>query len=171
MKRLWRWKGLWIAGSAAMLFAAFYAIKPIAPPSLRFTTLSGKSFSLVDFRGHPLLLAFWATTCPTCVEEMPLLLRAWELYHRQGFELLAVAMPYDRPDAVLAFSEKRGLPFPVVLDIEGKAVRAFGDVSVTPTYFFIDGKGRMVKQVIGPLEEKELFSWIEKEGLPWPQKS
>ncbi len=54
-----------------------------------------------------MLVNFWATSCVTCVEEMPKMVEAWLKYAPRGYEMVAVAMRYDHPNAVAAFTKAR----------------------------------------------------------------
>ena len=116
---------------------------------MRFTTLEGKSFSMQDLRGKVVLVKFWATSCVTCVKQMPETISAYNEYAAKGYEAIAVAMNYDPPNFVLNFAETRKLPFPVALDTKGDIARAFGDIRLTPTAFLIDKQGRIIKRYLG----------------------
>jgi peroxiredoxin len=72
-------------------------------------------------------------------------------------------MPYDPPNYVLKFSKDRRLPFSVALDIQGEAVRAFGNVNMTPTSFLIDREGRILEKKTGELDFAELKGKLDKQ--------
>ncbi len=134
-----------IAGFAGWLILSQ---KPSAP-DVTVATLSGKPLSLSQLRGKVVLVNFWATTCTTCVSEMPAMVNTYNTYAPRGYEMVAVAMDYDRPDWVLSFAQKHALPFTVALDLDGKAAAAFGGVRLTPMSFLIDKDGRIVQQYLG----------------------
>jgi peroxiredoxin len=127
-----------------------------APADLAFPFLDGRTVSLNDLHGRPVLVTFWATTCPVCRREMPDLAALYRELHPRGLEIIAVAMPYDRPDRVLGVATREKLPFPVALDIEGRAVHAFGGVTATPTRFLIDAEGNIVLEHVGSMDPAEL---------------
>jgi peroxiredoxin len=131
-----------------------------AAPDVTFTPLSTGPTSLAALRGRPVLVSFWATTCRPCVEELPDLRRLYEQYSPSGFELVAVAMPYDPPLYVQQFVKERGLPWPVVLDVDGAVARAFG-VAYAPSAFLVDPEGRIVYQQIGKLDTERTRRMIE----------
>ena len=81
---------------------------------------------------------------------MPELARLHADYAPRGFELVAVAMPHDRPDTVLELAEASALPFPVALDIDGRVLDAFEPVPGTPTSFLLAADGRVVARHVGP---------------------
>src|SRR5690606_26153841 len=74
-------------------------------PEVNFTTLDGREINLADLRGQPVLVTFWATTCPGCVAEIPHLKNLYSELGPQGMELIAVAMSYDPPEQVAAMVE------------------------------------------------------------------
>ena len=117
-------------------------------PEVTFRTLDGERLALHDARG-PTLVSFWSTSCGVCLDEMPDLAELHADYAPRGFELVAVAMPHDRPDHVLELAERRALPFPVALDIDGEVLAAFEPVPGTPTSFLIDAEGRIVDKHSG----------------------
>jgi hypothetical protein len=78
----------------------------------------------------------------------------------RGFETVAVAMAYDRPDFVLYFARTHALPFPVALDLQGTVAQAFGPVAVTPTTVLIGPGGDVIRRWVGEPE-----SWPALEAL------
>ena len=120
-------------------------------PEVEFKIVDGRKLSLAQLKGHPVLVVFWATSCVGCIKEMPHLI---ELYHElapRGLEIIAVAMAYDPPNHVMELRQRRQIPYPIALDIQGDVARAFGDVRLTPTTFLIDSKGQVVTQITGML--------------------
>lgn len=120
-----------------------------AIPDLPFTQLDGSMHNLADFRGKVLVVNFWATSCTTCVKEMPALVETYQALSPQGLEMLAIAMEYDPPAYVSQFVKTRQLPFRVAIDHNGELARTFGPVQLTPTTFVVNKKGQVVKQYIG----------------------
>jgi peroxiredoxin len=143
-------------------FVAALSAKDTAP-SVQFTSLKGEKIALDSFRGKVVLVNFWATDCPGCVTEMPKLVQTYQKYKDQGLETVAVAMDYDPPNYVLAYSEKHALPFPVALDPSGNLAKAFKDVKLIPTTFVIDKQGKILQRIIGEPDMIALHALIEKE--------
>ncbi|SAI23224.1 thioredoxin [Bordetella ansorpii] len=131
-------------------------------PDVTFTMIDGKQVSMQDLRGKVVLVKFWATSCVTCVKQMPETIKAYNEYAPKGYEAVAVAMSYDPANYVLNFAESRKLPFPVALDSKGDVARAFGDVRLTPTAFLIDKQGRIIKRYLGEYDVAEFHSTVEK---------
>lgn len=131
-------------------FATWRALGSRAPaPKVPYTLLDGSKSSTDAQRGKVLLVNFWATSCVTCVAEMPQIVATHEKFKARGYETVAVAMSYDPPAYVARFAQSRALPFGVAIDNTGEVAKAFGDVKMTPTTFLIDKQGRIVKQYLG----------------------
>lgn len=129
-------------------------------PEISVTTLDGETIDLAELRGRPVLVTFWATSCPGCIEEMPHLIELYEELHPKGFELIGIAMAYDPPNHVAAMRKAKRIPYPIALDIEGRHALAFGDVKLTPTSFLIAPDGRIVRQKIGEMDMDALRAQI-----------
>ena len=157
----------WITGVALAAFAGIGAYVYLgagqqAAPSSTFVLLDGSQQTTADLRGKVTLVNFWATSCTTCVAEMPDIVRTYDKYRAQGFETLAVAMSYDPPSYVVNFADSRKLPFKVALDNTGAVARAWGDVQLTPTTYIVNKRGDIVKTYIGQPNFEELHQLIEK---------
>ena len=149
---------------AAVASSAYFALAPNGPtriPEVSLTTIQGEKLTAGDLRGKVVLVNFWATSCVTCVKEMPKLVETYRKHRDRGFETIAVAMSYDPPNYVLHYAARNALPFKVALDPLGAAARAFGDVSLTPTTFVIDRRGTIVKRYLGEPDFAELDRLIE----------
>ncbi|CAM4151493.1 peroxiredoxin family protein [Bordetella tumulicola] len=131
-------------------------------PDVAFTTIEGKTFSMQDLRGKVVMVKFWATSCVTCVKQMPGAIETYNEYAPKGYETVAVAMSYDPPNYVLNYAETRKLPFPVTLDTKGELARAFGDVKLTPTAFLIDKQGHIIKRYLGDYDVAEFHATLKK---------
>ena len=129
-------------------------------PDITLVTTTGERIALAGMRGEPLLVTFWATTCSTCMEEMPHLI---DLYHElspRGLNVIGIAIFYDPPNRVLAMQESSSIPYTIALDIDANASRAFGDVGLTPTTFLIAPDGRVVYQKTGNMDMDKVRSEI-----------
>ncbi|MDH3979380.1 MAG: TlpA family protein disulfide reductase [Gammaproteobacteria bacterium] len=125
-------------------------------PDISVTSIDGRELKLSDYRGQPLLVTFWATSCPGCIKEMPHLIELYEELSPQGLEIIGIAMDYDPPNHVLAMREARQIPYPIALDLNADSARAFGNVRLTPTSFLIAPDGRIVFQKIGEMNMDKL---------------
>lgn len=131
-------------------------------PESTFVLLDGSRKTTADLKGKVTLVNFWATSCVSCVAEMPKLMATHDKYKAQGFDTLAVAMSYDPPSYVVNFAETRKLPFAVAIDNTGAVAKAWGDVRLTPTTYIIDKQGTIVKRYVGEPDFAELHRLIEK---------
>ena len=145
-----------------VLFFALSLLKREPAPAATFNTLKGEQLSTSSLRGKVVLVNFWATSCGSCIAEMPQMVSTFNKYREQGFELVAVAMSYDPPQYVQNYAETRSLPFTVALDSNGSNAKAFGDVQLTPTAFLIDKDGNIMKRFVGVPDEAGLHRLIEK---------
>lgn len=131
-------------------------------PDSAFLLLDGSTMPAKDLTGKVTLVNFWATTCATCVKEMPGLVETHQRFHAQGFETVAVAMSYDPPTWVSNFAHSRQLPFKVALDHDGRLAQQWGDVRLTPTTFLLDKQGNIVKRYLGEPDFPALHRLIEQ---------
>lgn len=131
-------------------------------PESTFVLLDGSQKTTADLKGKVTLVNFWATSCVTCVAEMPKLVATHQKYKTQGYDTLAVAMSYDPPSYVVNYAQTRQLPFPVAIDNTGAAAKAWGDVQLTPTTFLVNKRGQIVKQFVGEPDFTALHQLIEK---------
>ena len=132
-----------------------------APP-LVGQTLDGRTLTLEQLRGRPVLVTFWATTCPSCIEEMPHLVELYRELNPKGLEIIGVAMAYDPPEQVRTLVRQRQIPYPVVLDSEEHIAREFDNVRVTPTSVLISPEGRIVHYRLGLLDLPKLRETIRE---------
>ena len=132
-----------------------------APP-LVGQTLDGRTLTLEQMRGKPVLVTFWATTCPSCIEEMPHLIELYRDLHPKGLEIIGVAMAYDPPEQVRAMAAKRQIPYPVVLDTQARIAREFDNVRLTPTSVLISPNGNIVQYRLGLLDLPKLRETIQE---------
>jgi peroxiredoxin len=153
-----------VAAVAAIAAAgAWFALAPSSKaPETTFTSIQGEKFTTESLRGKVVLVNFWATSCVTCVKEMPMMVETYKKYAPKGYDMVAVAMSYDPANYVLNFAETRQLPFKVALDSVGDIARAFQDVKLTPTSFLIDKQGNIIKRYLGEPDEAEFHATIEK---------
>ena len=131
-------------------------------PESTFVLLDGSKKTTADLKGKVTLVNFWATSCVTCVAEMPRLIATYNKYQAKGYDTLAVAMSYDPPSYVVNYAETRQLPFKVAIDNTGAAARAWGNVQLTPTTFLVNKRGQIVKQYVGEPDFAALHQLIEK---------
>jgi peroxiredoxin len=131
-------------------------------PTSTFVLLDGSKKTTADLKGKVTLVNFWATSCVTCVGEMPKIVATYDKYKGRGYDTLAVAMSYDPPSYVVNYAQTRKLPFQVAIDNTGAVAKAWGDVQLTPTTYVVNKKGEIVKRYVGEPDFAELHQLIEK---------
>ncbi len=158
-------KILYVAAAAAVLAisaGAYIASGASAAPESTFVLLDGSRKTSADMKGKVTLVNFWATSCVTCVAEMPKIISTYDKYKARGYDTVAVAMSYDPPAYVVNFAQTRKLPFKVAIDNTGAVAKAWGDVQLTPTTYIVNKRGEIVKRFVGEPDFAELHKLIEK---------
>ena len=147
---------------AGLILPLRHLFSPNGIPDLAVKTIDGRELNLKSLQGAPLLVTFWATTCHSCLEEMPHLIALYHELNPAGLQMLAIAMPYDPPNRVVALAERENIPYPVALDLDGRAARAFGPVNLTPTSLLFGPNGRIIKRKSGLMNMPKLKQEIRK---------
>ncbi len=150
-----------VAVVAAGLFV-FVGSGTSPAPASTFVLLDGSRHQASDLKGRVTFVNFWATTCVTCVAEMPKLVATYEKFKARGYDTVAVAMSYDPPSYVVNYAQTRKLPFKVAIDNTGAVAKAWGDVQLTPTSYLVNKRGEIVKRYVGEPDFAELHELIEK---------
>ena len=138
---------------------------PTHVPALTVTAMDGSRIDLQSLRGKPVLINFWAPSCPPCVEEIPDLKALQQEFAPRGFTVVAIAMPYDPPTSVQRIMRDLQFNFPVALDLTQEASAAFGGVKVIPTSFLIAPDGRIASRIVDRVDREKLrgqiSAWID----------
>ena len=160
-----RRRELLLGGGALAALAGLSACSRGAEPPAAFWSQSwespnGQPLAAADLRGRPMLVNFWATWCPPCVEELPLLDQFYQSRRAQGWQLLGLAI--DQPSAVRAFLARRPLSFPIGLAGLGgtELSRELGNSNGgLPFSVLFDPAGRLVERKLGRLHAEDLERW------------
>jgi peroxiredoxin len=159
-------KTIWFGAAAAIavgVAAALYVgTRSAAAPESTFVLLDGSTRTTGDMKGKVTLVNFWATSCTTCVAEMPKMVQTYDKYRAKGYDHVAVAMSYDPPSYVVNYAQTRKLPFNVAIDNTGSVAKAWGEVQITPTSYLVNKRGEIVKRYVGEPDFAELHRLIEK---------
>nr|WP_240933334.1 TlpA disulfide reductase family protein [Diaphorobacter sp. HDW4B] len=160
--------GVGVAAAAAGAGVALWRFRPDTVLSgveesfwnASMETLDGATLTMRKFHGRPLLLNFWATWCPPCVDELPLLNSLYAAHTGKGFQVLGLAI--DQPAAVRKFLDRMPLDFPIALaGLTGTDLgRALGnEVGGLPFSVLFGKDGNILRRKMGQLTEKDLAQW------------
>jgi peroxiredoxin len=117
---------------------------PTVAPGFTLTDLSGKKVALSDFRGHPVLVDFWATWCEPCRMSIPVYAKLFNERRGSGFTVVGIDEDDEKID-VAAFAQKNSIPYPLLRDPKRAAFNSLR-VRGLPTAFLIDANGRIVRR-------------------------
>ncbi len=133
-------------------------------PNFSFKALDGKNYQISDMKGKTVLLVFFATWCPACMKELPLLEKEiWEKYKSDNFMIIALGRDHSM-DEIRKFNQEKGYTFLLAPDPSHKIYSKFFKQYI-PRNVLIDKEGKIIYQKQGYREEdaKKLNELIEKE--------
>ena len=170
-RRAWMVGGLSVAAGLAGALVAWQKFEPHAVMDeavLNFWMQSferpeGGTLLMQEFQGKPLLINFWATWCPPCIEELPLIDAFYNRNKSKSLQVIGLAV--DQPSTVRRYLTQKPLSFPVGLaGFNGTELgRTLGNAqSVLPYSVIFDAKGRLLAQKAGKLEQSDLDAWLKK---------
>jgi len=133
----------------------------------QLTDLDGQPVRLADLRGKVVWLNFWASWCPPCQHETPILRELSERYRDQGLEVIGVSVQETTADDVKAYADRYDLPYTIGFDAFGHVFHAY-KVYALPTQFFIDTNGVIRQVANGPVDEAAAAALIESMLPPAP---
>jgi len=120
---------------------------PVAAPNFELKDLSGKTVTLDSFKGHPVLLDFWATWCGPCRMSIPMVQKFYQKHKADGLVVLGMNVD-DDPEGVYPFVKHFGMTYPVLLSGNSSAQSDYR-VEGIPTFVFIDQKGNIIDHYEG----------------------
>ena len=127
---------------------------------LQFNTPQGSTLALASLKGWPLLLNFWATWCPPCVEEMPLLDRFYRQNHAKGWQVVGLAV--DQPSAVRNWLQRTPVSFPIgMAGLDGTELsKSLGNLTGgLPFTVVLGADGGLRQRRMGRVTEADLQAW------------
>jgi peroxiredoxin len=125
-------------------------------PNFTLTTLEGKQVSLSQFRGKPVMLNFWYSTCPGCLAEIPGMQRFYSAQQAAGKDFVILGVnSVDDAQTAQQFAQQYGLTYSLALD-NNQQVATLYNLSATPTSYFIDRHGIIRSVVVGPVDASTL---------------
>jgi len=144
------------------LIAVFLAAFFWAQSALAFNLVdsNGKTHTLEQYKGKWVLVNFWATWCPPCLEEIPDLVALHE-NKKNNLVVLGIAMDYSDPKTVLQFADQMMISYPIILG-DGKAVAQIGKLTGLPTTYLYNPQGKIVAYNVGALTRQAVENYINK---------
>jgi len=129
------------------------------PVDFSLPGLDGKTYSLSDFRGKWVLVNYWATWCPPCLEELPEL----EIFHNNHKDLdavvIGVAMERIKEERLRQFLEKQFISYPILMS-KPVARSELGKIPGLPTSFLVNPAGEVVARQVGPVTASDIEKFI-----------
>lgn len=123
--------------------------------------VTGGNVDSKHFDGKILLVTFFATWCPPCMQEIPTLIKLQDEYEGKGFSVLGLSVDQGGADIVKKLVEKRSINYPVLL-ADGSTAQNFGGVVGIPTSFLVNSKGNVVKKYPGYVPHMVLENDIKR---------
>ncbi|RHW39401.1 TlpA family protein disulfide reductase [Lysinibacillus yapensis] len=126
-------------------------------PDFELKTLNGETIRLSQFKGQKVFINFWATWCPSCVEEMPTIQQYYERHAKDVIILSvnATDQEWNKKD-VAEFSENHSITFPILLDEDGEVSVSY-EILTIPTSIIINEEGMINEKIVGPVTEEMLM--------------
>jgi thiol-disulfide isomerase/thioredoxin len=118
--------------------------------AVKLYDLDGNLIRLADLRGKVVWLNFWATWCPPCQAETPILRDVYNAHHDDGLALVAVSVQETSPDDVRAYADRYSLGYTIGFDGSAAVFHAYHGFGL-PTQIFIDRSGVIRQIVLGPV--------------------
>jgi cytochrome c biogenesis protein CcmG/thiol:disulfide interchange protein DsbE len=130
-------------------------------PDFTLDALDSTTVHLAAFRGHPVVINFWATWCPPCIHEMPELATRFVKHREANLEVLAVNADGEKADKIRRFAAGMSLPFPLLLDPKIRTATAYGVIQL-PVTVFVDSAGVIRRMHAGPIQPGELDAGLRE---------
>ncbi len=123
--------------------------------------ISGNSVSSSAFKGKALLITFFATWCPPCIQEVPTLVKLQKKYKKKGFSVVGLSVDQGDSKVVSKLIKKKSINYPVMMADE-PTMRKFGGVYGIPVSFLVNKRGNVVKKYTGYIAQSVLEKDIKK---------
>lgn len=172
-RRSWFYAGAALGAASLGAVSAWWLHRPGGPAAARLAsdpfwgasldTPDGGRLALASFHGKPLLVNFWATWCPPCIEELPLLEAFYQTHRSRGWQMLGIAI--DQPSAVRNWLQRSPLSFPIVLaGLEGSQMsQQLGNAAGgLPFSVLFSASGETLERKLGQLSKSDLQRWAAR---------
>lgn len=154
---------MWLTGLFLALMALTLMATGAQASDFKLTDTTGKTHTLSGYKGKWVLVNYWATWCPPCLEEIPDLIELHE-NKKNNLVVIGVAMDYRDPKQVTDFAEGLLVTYPIVLG-NAKVTNQIGPVQGLPTTYLYNPEGKMVAQQVGAITRKVVESFIASKDV------
>ncbi|MHB1332988.1 MAG: TlpA disulfide reductase family protein [Sulfuriferula sp.] len=134
-----------------------------AASAFSLTDSKGVVHTLDSYKGKWVLVNFWATWCPPCLEEIPALNALHDKYKNTKLEVIGIAMEYQSPKQVLDFADSMFISYPIVLG-SSKIAAQFGPVQGLPTTYLFNPAGKLVAYQVGGITQQAVENYINSKN-------
>jgi thiol-disulfide isomerase/thioredoxin len=145
-----------------LLFCLLLAAASVAASEFVFKDMQGKVQRLSDYHGKWVLVNFWATWCPPCLEEIPDLVEMHNARNASDFAVIGIAMSSSR-GSVISFTKQMEISYPVVLG-DDKLAAQIGRIDALPTSYLYDPSGKLVSYQSGMLTREVIENYIRSKS-------
>lgn len=145
-----------------LLGCLLLAAANVAANEFVFNDMHGKLQRLSDYNGKWVLVNFWATWCPPCLEEIPDLVDMYNAHKATDFVIIGVAMSSSR-DSVISFAKQMSISYPIVLGND-KSAAQIGRIDALPTSYLYDPTGKLVSYQSGMLTREGIENYIRSKS-------
>jgi cytochrome c biogenesis protein CcmG/thiol:disulfide interchange protein DsbE len=139
-----------------------YSVVPSAvnfpAPNLVLNDLNGNKVNIADYHQQIVMINNWATWCPPCKAEMPILVKYYKAHSDQGFMLFGIEAGDPKKD-IVGFVDEYGIPFPILIDPNTESLIAFHNDSL-PSSYVIDRNGNVILAWTGPISQDMLEKYV-----------
>ncbi len=140
-----------VAGFALLLFV-------LQAEAFQFKDTQGKIHTLADYKGRWVVVNFWATWCPPCLEEIPDLIALYE--NRKDVMVIGVAMEFSDPDVVMKFVESMSISYPTILGSR-RIASQLDEITMLPSTYFFDPDGQPAARRLGIVTRESIEAFID----------
>ena len=142
-----------------ILIFGLLAATTIHAEGFSFQDTQGKTHTLAGYRGKWVLVNFWATWCPPCLEEIPDLISLHDQHKNKDLVVIGIAMDYRDPKQVTRFADDYFMSYPIVLGNQ-KIAAQIGPADAMPATYLYNPQGKLVAQHVGALTKKTVENYI-----------
>jgi cytochrome c biogenesis protein CcmG/thiol:disulfide interchange protein DsbE len=135
-------------------------VEEYTAPPISLELLNGQKLELAEFKGKIVMVDFWSSWCPPCIEEAPVLASVYTEYVSEGVEFIGVAI-WDDYQEVQSYVNRAGFTYHNGIDLRGVVAISYG-VRGLPEKYFIDRSGVLVRKFIGPVTEDKLRTILDE---------